>query len=31
MVVQNLAQLQNRYPNNLWAELVGNADTQLML
>lgn len=31
MVIQNLAQLQNRYPNNLWAELIGNADTQLML
>lgn len=31
MVTQNLAQLQNRYPNNLWAELIGNADTHLML
>ena len=31
MVVQSLAQLQNRYPENLWAELIGNADTQLML
>ena len=28
---QNLPQIQNRYPNNLWAELLGNADTQLML
>lgn len=28
---QNLPQIQNRYPNNLWAELIGNADTQLML
>lgn len=31
MVCQNLPQIQNRYPNNLWAELLGNADTQLML
>ena len=31
MCCQNLPQIQNRYPNNLWAELVGNADTQLML
>lgn len=28
---QNLPQIQNRYPDNLWAELIGNADTQLML
>ena len=31
MVCQSLPQLQNRYPNNLWAELLGNADTQIML
>ena len=31
MCCQNLPQMQNRYPNNLWAELLGNADTQLML
>ncbi|MPM87828.1 hypothetical protein SDC9_134928 [bioreactor metagenome] len=31
MCCQNLPQIQNRYPNNLWAELLGNADTQLML
>ena len=31
MACQNLPQIQNRYPNNLWAELLGNADTQLML
>lgn len=31
MAVQNLGQLQNRYPDNLWAELLGNTDTQLML
>ena len=28
---QNLPQLQNRYPNNLWAEILGNMDTHLML
>ena len=31
MVVQSLGQLQNRYPNNLWLEILGNADLQLML
>lgn len=31
MIIQSLGQLQNRYPNNLWAELIGNCDTQLML
>lgn len=31
LVVQSLGQLQNRYPNNLWAEIVGNCDIQLML
>lgn len=31
MVMQSLGQIQNRYPNNLWAEIIGNADTQLML
>ena len=31
MCCQSLPQIQNRYPNNLWAELIGNADTQLML
>ena len=31
MCSQSLPQLQNRYPNNLWAELLGNADTQIML
>ena len=31
MACQSLPQLQNRYPNNLWAELIGNADTHLML
>lgn len=29
--VQSLGQLQNRCPNNLWAEIIGNTDVQLML
>lgn len=31
LAVQSLGQLQNRYPNNLWAEIVGNCDLQVML
>ena len=31
MAVQSLGQLQNRYLNNLWWELIGNCDVQLML
>ena len=31
LAVQSLGQLQNRYANNLWAEIIGNCDTQLML
>ena len=31
IAVQRLGQLQNRYPNNLWAEIIGNCDLQLML
>lgn len=31
LAVQSLGQLQNRYPNNLWSEIIGNADIQLML
>lgn len=30
-VFQNLAGLQNRYPNNLWQEILGNCDIQLFL
>lgn len=30
-VFQNLAGLQNRYPYNLWQEIIGNADVQLFL
>ena len=31
LAVQSLGQLQNRYPNNLWSEIIGNMDIQLML
>lgn len=31
LAVQSLGQLQNRYPNNLAAEIIGNCDIQLML
>ena len=31
IAIQSLGQLQNRYPNNLWAEIIGNCDIQLML
>jgi type IV secretion system protein VirD4 len=30
-IVQSLAQFQNRYPENEWAEVMGSCDTQLML
>lgn len=31
LAVQSLGQLQNRYPHNLWSEILGNCDIQLML
>lgn len=31
IAVQSLGQLRNRYPDNLWAEILGNCDIQLML
>ena len=31
LAVQSLGQLQNRYADNLWSEIVGNCDIQLML
>lgn len=31
IAMQSLGQLQNRYPNNLWAEILGNCDVQLMM
>ena len=30
-IVQSLAQFKNRYPDEQWAEIVGNCDTQIML
>ncbi len=31
LCIQSLGQLQNRYPKNVWAELLGNCDSVLML
>jgi type IV secretion system protein VirD4 len=31
VIFQNLAQLKNRYPNDLWQEIIGCCDTQLFL
>lgn len=31
VIFQNIAQLENRYPDGLWEEIVGNCDTQLFL
>lgn len=31
LAVQSLGQLQNRYPKNLWSEIIGNCDIQLMM
>lgn len=30
-IFQNLPQMQNRYPDNQWQEIIGNCDTQLFL
>ena len=30
-IFQNLPQMQNRYPQNQWQEIIGNCDTQLFL
>lgn len=30
-IFQNLAQMQNRYPDNVWQEIIGNCDTQIAL
>ncbi len=30
-IFQNLPQVQNRYPDNQWQEIIGNCDTQLFL
>lgn len=31
LIYQNIGQLQNRYPDNVWLELLGACDTQLYL
>lgn len=31
VIFQNVAQLQNRYPNGEWQEILGNCDTQIFL
>ena len=31
VIFQNLAQLQNRYPSNVWQEIIGNCDSQVFL
>lgn len=31
VIFQNLAQMQNRYPNDVWQEILGGCDTQLFL
>lgn len=31
IIFQNLAQLKNRYPNDVWQEIIGNCDTQISL
>ena len=31
VIFQNIAQMKNRYPDDAWLEIIGNADTQLFL
>jgi len=31
IICQSIGQIQNRYPDNLWSEIIGNADTMLFL
>jgi len=31
VIFQNIAQMQNRYPQNAWLEIIGNCDVQLFL
>lgn len=31
IIFQNIAQLENRYPQNQWQEIIGNCDTKLFL
>ena len=30
-IIQNIAQIKNRYPNDTWQEVIGNCDTRLSL
>ena len=30
MIFQNIAQLKNRYDNDVWQEILGNADTKIL-
>lgn len=30
-IIQNIAQIKNRYPGDVWQEIVGNCDTRLVL
>ena len=30
-IIQNIAQIKNRYPNDIWQEVIGNCDTRLSL
>ena len=31
VIIQSIPQLKNRYPNDVWQEIIGNCDTQLFL
>ena len=31
VIFQNLAQMKNRYPNDIWQEIIGNCDIQIAL
>ena len=31
MIFQNIAQLKNRYDNDVWQEILGNADTKICM
>ena len=31
VIFQNLAQMKNRYPNDVWQEIIGNCDVQIAL
>lgn len=31
MIFQNIVQLKNRYDNDVWQEILGNADTKICM